>query len=147
MRDEAWSVISNDLDANYAVWDDPGDYPCGAGGSPLDSYAYVEEVEGTVVLALKPEEDEFWFECLHYAAEVSEYASFEEVYRVALDSYVFDLLYDVGNSEIQLPEGVSNVTWQYEFSPDCRKVVLTVKEFASESRSLRRRGRYSRYRW
>ena len=49
-------IARNDLEANYSTWDDPGDYPCGAGGSRLSSYGYVEEVLGDVVVVLSPED-------------------------------------------------------------------------------------------
>ena len=34
-------------------WDDPGDYPSGAGSGPLPSYDYVAEVEGSVTIELE----------------------------------------------------------------------------------------------
>lgn len=35
-------VVRNDTECHYERWDDPGEYPSGAGGSPLSSYNYVE---------------------------------------------------------------------------------------------------------
>lgn len=46
--------VRDTLEAVIARWDDPGDYPSGAGSAPLPSHDYVESVEGEVVVELEP---------------------------------------------------------------------------------------------
>jgi hypothetical protein len=43
-------VISETIKPTIEQWDDPGDYPSGAGSSPLPSYNYVESVDGEVTI-------------------------------------------------------------------------------------------------
>jgi len=43
-------VTSETLEPTIAQWDDPGDYPSGAGSGPLPSYKYVESVDGEVTI-------------------------------------------------------------------------------------------------
>ena len=49
-------VISDTLKPYLETWDDPGDYPSGAGSGPLPSYDYVAEVEGEVTIELEDED-------------------------------------------------------------------------------------------
>ena len=46
-------IISDTLEPVIDSWDDPGDYPSGAGSGPLPSYDYVAEVAGEIVLELE----------------------------------------------------------------------------------------------
>ena len=57
-------VISSTLKPIIERWDDPGDYPSGAGAGPLASYDYVEYVDGSVVVELGPED---WKSVVDYA--------------------------------------------------------------------------------
>jgi hypothetical protein len=43
----------NTLALEIERWDDPGDYPSGAGAGPLPSYNYVGSVSGTIVVKLE----------------------------------------------------------------------------------------------
>lgn len=61
------NVIENTLTLGYETWDDPGDYPSGAGGAALPSYEYpVVDGHITIVLGadgrrlLLSNEDLFW---------------------------------------------------------------------------------------
>ena len=49
-------VISDTLKPYIETWDDPGDYPSGAGSGPLPSHDYVAEVEGEVTIELEDED-------------------------------------------------------------------------------------------
>lgn len=49
-------MLEDTLEVVIETWDDPGDYPSGAGSGPLPSYDYVAEVVGTVVVELTNEE-------------------------------------------------------------------------------------------
>lgn len=46
-------VISNTLKLEIGTWDDPGDYPSGAGAGPLPSYSYPECVSGQIVVEVE----------------------------------------------------------------------------------------------
>jgi hypothetical protein len=43
-------VISNTLKPVVERWDDPGDYPSGAGSGPLPSHDYVAYIDGQIVV-------------------------------------------------------------------------------------------------
>jgi hypothetical protein len=43
-------IIVNTLKAGIETWDDPGDYPSGAGSWPLPSYDYVAEISGHLIV-------------------------------------------------------------------------------------------------
>lgn len=45
-------VSSNTLRVTLDTWDDPGDYPSGAGQGPLPSYQYIAGLEGEIVFNL-----------------------------------------------------------------------------------------------
>ena len=49
-------VIENTLEIEIERWDDPGDYPSGAGGGPLPSHNFVAGYGGVVVVELDGEE-------------------------------------------------------------------------------------------
>lgn len=46
-------ILSDTLEPVIERWDDPGDYPSGAGSGPLASYNYVADVAGEIVLELE----------------------------------------------------------------------------------------------
>ena len=52
-------VLSNTLEPQWARWDDPGDYPSGAGGGPMASYDYVECVEGFAEVEVEESDSEY----------------------------------------------------------------------------------------
>ncbi len=58
------NIISNTLEPVIETWDDPGDYPSGAGGAPLRSYDYVADVSGEIVLELDSEDFTFGMEAI-----------------------------------------------------------------------------------
>ena len=45
-------TLSNTLSLEAEHWDDPGDYPSGAGAGPLPSYDYIAGVSGEIVVEL-----------------------------------------------------------------------------------------------
>ncbi len=49
-------VLKDTLEILVETWDDPGDYPSGAGAGPLPSYDYIAGVEGELVVELTEEE-------------------------------------------------------------------------------------------
>lgn len=49
-------TITNTLKLRIDRWSDPGDYPSGAGGSPLPSRDFVEGVDGQIVVELSRED-------------------------------------------------------------------------------------------
>lgn len=46
-------TIEDSLKLELDTWDDPGDYPSGAGSGPLPSYTFVAGIEGKVVMELE----------------------------------------------------------------------------------------------
>ncbi len=48
--------ISNTLQVIMDIWQDPGDYPSGAGGCALRDQKYVADVCGSVTVALEDED-------------------------------------------------------------------------------------------
>lgn len=51
-------IIKNTLKLVIERFDDPGLYPSGAGGYPLPSHDYVEQIDGEVVIELEPDDIE-----------------------------------------------------------------------------------------
>jgi hypothetical protein len=51
------TIIENTLETEIETWDDPGDYPSGAGGGTLASYDYVAAINGRLVLQLDADEN------------------------------------------------------------------------------------------
>lgn len=45
-------VLKNETSLVIETWDDPGDYPSGAGAGPLPSYDYVSGIDGAFVVSL-----------------------------------------------------------------------------------------------
>ena len=52
--------IDNRLKIMVETWDDPGDYPSGAGAGPLASYRYIAGSEGEVRISDMTPEEEDW---------------------------------------------------------------------------------------
>ena len=48
--------LRNTLEVEIDRWDDPGDYPSGAGGGPLPGYNFISGVDGQVVVELEPDD-------------------------------------------------------------------------------------------
>ena len=59
-------VIENTLNLAIERWNDPGDYPSGAGGGPLASYDFVAGVEGDITVELGIED----WNAIHEHADV-----------------------------------------------------------------------------
>ena len=53
-------VISNTLETLIGVYEDPGDYPSGAGGGPMPSHRYVEDISGSLKLRIEREDLVKW---------------------------------------------------------------------------------------
>lgn len=49
-------ILSDTLEPLIETWDDPGDYPSGAGGGPLPSEKYIATCEGEMVIELDIED-------------------------------------------------------------------------------------------
>jgi hypothetical protein len=49
-------TIKNTLKIELGRFDDPGDYPSGAGGGPLASRDFVESIGGTLIIELESED-------------------------------------------------------------------------------------------
>lgn len=72
-------IIDNTLETYIDTWDDPGDYPSGAGGGPWPSEDFFSGVEGELAVELTNEEvTQFTAECVkiftmplgHYTLDV-----------------------------------------------------------------------------
>ena len=53
-------IIKNTPKLETERWDDPGDYPSGAGSGPLPSYDYVSRVAGVIIIELQDSDWEYW---------------------------------------------------------------------------------------
>ncbi len=56
-------ILDNNLDTCIETWEDPGDYPSGAGGGPLPSYPFVADISGTVTVSVSDAELTAWAGC------------------------------------------------------------------------------------
>lgn len=53
---ESWArLLDSNVSAESGRWDDPGEYPSGAGSGPLPSYNYLESLDGKIVFEIIPE--------------------------------------------------------------------------------------------
>lgn len=52
-------ILKNTLSIRLEIWDDPGDYPCNAAQYPLPSYYQLEDIEGSLIIQIEPEDKEF----------------------------------------------------------------------------------------
>ena len=86
-------IISDTLEPLVETWDDPGDYPSGAGSGPLPSYQYYAGIEGELRVELSSEE----------ATEL----------RAWLESKS-DLGEWIERLEISLPAGILSSKWDVE---------------------------------
>lgn len=101
----------NTLAVEWDRWDDPGDYPSGAGSGPMRSFDYVADVTGEIVLILEPED----------------LAKFTEAPA--------DGVVNLDAKLIKLPAPVTAVSWKWSLDGD--RLTLTVdneKEIEAGSR-------------
>jgi len=111
-------TLSDTLEAVIETWDDPGDYPSGAGSGPLPSYQYVEAVEGEVVVELEKDD----LEALDLDPD---YEADAELVRDFIINYPGEIEYD-------LPHGIRVTGWNV-IKVDGLKALLTVDEFEAEA--------------
>jgi hypothetical protein len=104
-------TISNTLDPIIGRWDDPGDYPSGAGGGPLASEDYVEYIDGELVLTL---------ESVDFAAMETNTPS-----REALVDYISDHAPEAELANVK-------VTKWCVGSIDFPRITLSVEDFESD---------------
>jgi len=98
-------ITANTLKVHWARWDDPGDYPSGAGGAPLPSHHYVEDVTGEVQVVIEPRDYDHGTEAMIEA--------------------LIDLL-----NKHAVPEGIMRVQWDIQHVNPCM-VSVTVKDFVT----------------
>ena len=114
-------TLTDTLEPVIETWDDPGDYPSGAGGGPLPSYQYVEAVEGEVVVELEKED----LDDLDPDQTKQEPEQIAELVR----EYVAE---NPGEVEYSLPHGIRVTGWTV-VRVDGLKALLTVDEFEAEA--------------
>lgn len=132
-------VVENDLEAGYCAWEDPGDYPCGAAGSPLPSYGYVDEVLGAVKVRVSFEKADL-LEALGNTARVTACDTFADVYRRAVADLVGLWLSEFeGKATIILPDCVDCVEWEIELDERCETATLIPASFEARTFSLSKR--------
>ena len=109
-------TISSTLKPHLERWDDPGDYPSGAGGGPLASYWFVEGVDGHIVVELTPEE----------RADIGDglAVALGSAYRIAAQDYLDD---NYGEVRHDIP-GLTIVKWDVEKAENYI-LTLSVAEF------------------
>ena len=113
-------VIQNTLKPEIERWDDPGDYPSGAGGGPLPSHNFVAGIDGTLEVELDGAE----------FAELGNYADVGVTWFQMLEMYFNDqdrvgTLHDVG--------GLTVKKWSIETHNGDRRATLSVEDFEMEA--------------
>jgi hypothetical protein len=68
-------LIKSNFKPIFERWDDPGDYPSGAGAGPLPSHTYCVDIEGEAIIEI--EELDWWREFGDVIDEAREMASGE----------------------------------------------------------------------
>jgi hypothetical protein len=112
-------TISSTLKTHLERWDDPGDYPSGAGGGPLASRWFVEGVYGNIVVELTSEERADIGDGLAIALGSS--------YRTAAQDYLDD---HCGEVKHEIP-GLTVSKWDVEKAENYI-LTLAVVEFEME---------------
>ena len=86
-------IVNDTLEVLVETWDDPGDYPSGAGSGPLPSYDYLAGMEGELVYELSHK-------------EYKEYLDVIE--KESLDFWMTEV------SDYKLPDGIFSAKWQLD---------------------------------
>ena len=97
-------IVNDTLEVLVETWDDPGDYPSGAGSGPLPSYDYLAGMEGELVYELSHK-------------EYKEYLDVIE--KESLDFWMTEV------SDYKLPDGIFSAKWQLDKVEDGENVLLT----------------------
>lgn len=113
-------VIQNTLKPEIERWDDPGDYPSGAGGGPLPSHNFVAGIDGILEVEL---DDAEFMELVNYADVGVTWFQMLEMYFNDQDRV--GTLHDVG--------GLTVKKWSIEKHDDGRHATLSVEEFEMEA--------------
>lgn len=97
-------IVNDTLEVLVETWDDPGDYPSGAGSGPLPSYDYLAGMEGELVYELSHK-------------EYKEYLDVIE--KESLDFWMTEV------SDYKLPDGIFSAKWQLDKVEEGENVLLT----------------------
>ena len=114
-------VIENTLKIEVETWDDPGDYPSGAGSCPLPSYDFVCAVAGTVVVELEDADN----------AKIRDYADVDMTYTRMVEAWLRE---SPSSIDPEIP-GLRVTSWCLESFANNR-LTLSVDEFDASGVSL-----------
>lgn len=114
-------IIGNTLEIEVEMWDDPGDYPSGAGSCSLSSYNFVCAVAGTVVVELEDADE----------AKIRNYADVDMTYTKMVEAWLRE---EPGTIDSELA-GLQVKSWCLE-SFEGKRLTLSVDEFDAGGISL-----------
>ena len=121
-------TLSNTLALEIDTWDDPGDYPSGAGAGPLPSYNYVGSVSGAIVIKLESSDFTEMVDMGYLSGEVAnailEAGDIPYEYRPEIKEFVLDQIeYDLDRVRV--------TKWAVTFKG--LQAFLEVEEFDADS--------------
>ena len=88
LRGHEMNIISDTLEPLIERWEDPGDYPSGAGSGPLSSYDYLADLEGELKIELSG-------------------AEYQKMLFWGVDDWMAEVM------DYDLPDGLLSVKWQF----------------------------------
>jgi hypothetical protein len=117
-------TITNSLKIELERWDDPGDYPSGAGSGPLASQDFVAAVNGEIEVELSSEE----LSDICSGLEVTDPVEQGRQFRESVEDYLID-----NSGEVDANIEVTVTKWCIDkISSDGSRLTLSVEEFASK---------------
>ena len=114
-------LIKNTLGIETETWEDPGDYPSGAGSCPLPSYDFVCAINGLVVVELEDADEK----------KIRDYADVDMTYTKMVEAWLRE---EPGTIDSELA-GLQVKSWCLE-SFECKRLTLSVDEFDASGVSL-----------
>lgn len=114
-------VIKNTLEVETETWEDPGDYPSGAGSCPLPSYDFVYAINGFVVVELEDADEK----------KIRDYADVDMTYTKMVEAWLREEPVTI-DSELA---GLQVKSWCLE-SFEGKRLTLSVDEFDAGGISL-----------
>mgnify|MGYP001561108335 CR=1 FL=1 len=125
-------VLKSTLRPETEEWDDPGDYPSGAGGGPLPSETYVDEIVGEFSVLIHPNDRDIrdvLGDAIRSGVSVTEKIRYDDDARDVVMLHIKLLAAET------LPNGIRVESWVIETTPlpsgDLR-VELRVGEFDAD---------------
>ena len=112
-------ILKDSLEVEIDTWDDPGDYPSGAGAGPLPSYSYVAGVNGSLVVEIPKEEllEEGDFSNVEYdlsGITVSKWTILKHEFNAEIQVHTFTLEVDEFDSSAYSDDSWMDIEYEPE---------------------------------